>query len=73
MRYRSVRSGKVLKPNYIFSIYKKGKIREDRINSEITMLKKQDVWFNWLDDFEVHINDIKTWNKEDDFEYKKQE
>ena len=37
------------------------------------MLKKQDVWFNWLDDFEVHINDIKTWNKEDDFEYKKQE
>ena len=42
------------------------------INSEITMLKKQDVWFNWLDDFEVHINDIKTWNKEDDFEKMKE-
>ena len=34
LRYRSVRSGKVLKPNYIFSIYKKGKIREGRINRE---------------------------------------
>ena len=34
LRYRSVRSGKILKPNYIFSIYKKGKIREDRINRE---------------------------------------
>ena len=32
LRYRSVQSGKVLKPNYIFSIYKKGKIREERIN-----------------------------------------
>ena len=32
LRYRSVRSGKILKPNYIFSIYKKGKIREERIN-----------------------------------------
>ena len=34
LRYRSVRSGKILKPNYIFSIYKKGKIREERINRE---------------------------------------
>jgi hypothetical protein len=34
LRYRSVRSGKVLKPNYIFSIYKKGEIREERINRE---------------------------------------
>ena len=34
LRYRSVRSGKILKPNYIFSIYKKGKIRENRINRE---------------------------------------
>ena len=29
--YRSVRGNKVLKPNYIWSIYKKGKIRENRI------------------------------------------
>ena len=34
LRYRSVRSGKILKPNYIFSIYKKGKIREERINRD---------------------------------------
>ena len=32
LRYRSVRSGKILNPNYVFSIYKKGKIREERIN-----------------------------------------
>ena len=32
LRCRSVRSGKILKPNYIFSIYKKGKIREERIH-----------------------------------------
>ena len=30
LKYRSVRSGKILKPNYIFSIYKKGKIREEK-------------------------------------------
>ena len=34
LRWRSVRSGKILKPNYIFSIYKKGKIRKERINRE---------------------------------------
>ena len=34
LKYRSVRSGKILKPNYIFSIYKKGKVREERINRE---------------------------------------
>ena len=34
LRYRSIRSGKILKPNYIFSIYKKGKIREERINRD---------------------------------------
>ena len=34
LRWRSVRSKKILKSNYIFSIYKKGKIREERINRE---------------------------------------
>ena len=34
LKYRSVRSGKILKPNYVFIIYKKGKIREMRINRE---------------------------------------
>ena len=35
LKYRSVRSGKILKPNYIFSIYKKGKIREERIKKKL--------------------------------------
>ena len=30
--YRSVRTKSVLKNNYVYSIYKKGKIREERIN-----------------------------------------
>ena len=30
--YRSIRKGSILRYNYIYSIYKKGKIREDRIN-----------------------------------------
>ena len=41
--YRSVRSKSILKQNFIYSIYKKGKIRENRINrnfeSEITDVK----------------------------------
>ena len=32
--YRSIRSNKILKHNYIYSIYYKGKIRENRINRE---------------------------------------
>ena len=41
--YRSSRTNSILKPNFIYSIYKKGKIRENRINrnfeSEITDVK----------------------------------
>ena len=29
--YRSVRTKSILKPNFIFSIYKKGKLRENRL------------------------------------------
>ena len=29
--YRSVRTKSILKPNFIFSIYQKGKIRDDRL------------------------------------------
>ena len=32
--YRSVRSNKELLPNYIYSIYTKGKIREERLTKE---------------------------------------
>lgn len=40
--YRSVRSNKELLPNYIYSIYTKGKIREKRLTKE----------------FDTHIHDI---------------
>ena len=30
--YRSVRTKSILRPNFIFSIYQKGKLREDRLN-----------------------------------------
>ena len=33
--YRSVRTKSILKPNFIFSIYKKGQIRENRIERKI--------------------------------------
>lgn len=32
--YRTIRSNKPILPNYVYSIYKKGKIRENRINRE---------------------------------------
>ena len=32
--YRSVRTKSILKPNFIFSIYQKGKIREERLRKE---------------------------------------
>ena len=31
--YRSIRKNKILKPNYVWSIYKKGQQRDDRISS----------------------------------------
>ena len=47
--YRSIRSNKILKNNYIYSIYYKGKIRENRINrkfdSEISDVKIFYIWF----------------------------
>ena len=32
--------GKTFKPNHVHSIYKKGKIREDRLNSEIKVTRE---------------------------------
>ena len=34
--YRSIRNNSVLRNNYIYSIYKKGKAREQRINRNFT-------------------------------------
>ena len=45
--------------------------RKDKIKSlsdEISLLKKQDVWFNWFDDFENYVDEIKKWNRDDDFD-----
>ncbi len=33
--FRSVRTKSILKPNFIFSIYKKGKVREHRLERKI--------------------------------------
>ena len=33
--YRSIRKNKVLKPNYVWSIYKKGQQRDNRISSHL--------------------------------------
>jgi len=38
--YRSVRTNNILEPNYIYSIYHKGKIREKRINREFKTVIK---------------------------------
>ena len=38
--YRSIRTNSILKPNFIFSIYKKGKIREHRIERKLNQLSR---------------------------------
>jgi len=40
MGYRSVRSNSILRNNYVYSIYKKGKIREERINRKFKTIVK---------------------------------
>ena len=38
--YRSIRTDSILRHNYVYSIYKKGKIREKRINREFIPIVK---------------------------------
>jgi hypothetical protein len=38
--YRSIRTDSILRHNYVYSIYKKGKIREKRINREFKPIVK---------------------------------
>ena len=38
--YRSIRTNSILKNNFIYSIYKKGKIREERINRNFKTVVK---------------------------------
>ena len=35
--------GKIFKSNHVHSIYKKGKIREERLNSEVIVEKEMEV------------------------------
>ena len=48
--YRSIRTDSILRHNYIYSIYKKGKVREKRINREFIPIVKnimvyESFWF----------------------------
>ena len=53
--YRSVRTNSILKNNFIYSIYKKGKIRENRINRDFKTLVKDIMIYEtrWFSIFEV--------------------
>ena len=42
--YRSIRTKNILKQNYIYSIYKKGKIRENRINRSFDSKIENLIW-----------------------------
>ena len=42
------------------------------IEKEIKLLKKQDFWFDWLDDFEEQLKTIQNWNDTDDFDKMKE-
>jgi len=46
--YRSIRTDSILKNNYIYSIYKKGKIREERINREFKPIIKDIIVYESL-------------------------
>mgnify|MGYP004337623503 FL=1 len=62
--YRSIRSNKILKNNYIYSIYYKGKIRENRINrkfdSEISDVRLISWFFVCLD---IINQNLKQWKQ----------
>ena len=47
--YKSVRTNSKLSNNYIYSIYKKGKIREERINRDFE---------SYIDDLNYRIREI---------------
>ena len=38
--YRSIRTDSILRHNYVYSIYKKGKVREKRLNREFKTVVK---------------------------------
>ena len=46
--FRSIRTDSILKNNYIYSIYKKGKIREQRINRKFKPIVKDIMVYKFL-------------------------
>jgi hypothetical protein len=55
--YRGIRKNSILRYNYIYSIYKKGKIREKRINRKFKTVVKNIMIYEslWFSIFEVWI------------------
>ena len=46
--FRSIRTDSILRNNYIYSIYKKGKIREQRINRKFKPIVKDIMVYKFL-------------------------
>ena len=55
--FRSIRTDSILKNNYIYSIYKKGKIREQRINREYETYSMKCI----MNDLETALNAYLAW------------
>ena len=49
--------GKTFKPNHVYSIYKKGLIREKRLNSKIIVKKSMEVEHFFGDDVNVYLSE----------------
>ena len=47
--------GKTFKSNHVHSIYKKGKIREERLNSEIDVKREMDVQTFTSDEVDIYV------------------
>jgi hypothetical protein len=46
---------KTFKQNHVHSIYKKGKIREERLNSEIEVTREMDVQTFTSDEVDIYL------------------
>ena len=55
--FRTIQSNKPILPNYVYSIYKKGKIRENRINREFdSYYHNIRLFVNWSEKTSVRFN-----------------
>jgi len=51
---------KTFKQNHVHSIYKKGKIREERLNSEIEVTREMDVQTFTSDEVDIYLDWVKS-------------